>query len=74
MLKLSNYNIINSWILDSRANIYVYNDSHRFTPTHTTILEDYFVYGTIIYPIEAYGTIDITITILISSKKIIILQ
>ena len=74
VLKLSNYNIINSWILDSRANIHIYNDSHRFIPTYTTISEDYLMYGTTTYPIKAYRTIDITITTPTSSKKIITLQ
>ena len=74
VLKPSNYDIVNSWILDSGPNIHVCNDSHRFTPTHTTTSEDYLVCGTTTYPIEAYGTVDIAITTPTGSKKIITLQ
>ena len=65
----SYYNIINFWILDSSLNIYIYNNSYRFKPTHTTILEDYLMSGFITYQIKIYSTINITIITPNKSKR-----
>ena len=69
MMTKSCYDIVNSWILDSGSNIHVCNDSRRFKPTHTTTSEDYLVSGSTTYQIEAYGTVDITITTPNGSKR-----
>ena len=61
VFNIKDYNIANSWILDSGSNIHVCNDPHRFKTTHSTISDDYLVSGSIIYPITAYGTVDITV-------------
>ena len=68
-MERSNYNIVNSWILDSGSNIHVCNNSSRFRPTHTTTLEDYLVSGSTTYQIEAYGDVDITLNSPTSSTK-----
>ena len=67
------YNIVNFWILDFGLNIYIYNNSRRFKPTHTTILEDYLVSGSTTYQIKVYGTVDITIMTPNGSKRNIML-
>ena len=57
--KAINYDILNCWILDSGSNIHVCNDPSRFQITYTTTHQDYLVSGSITYPIEAYGTVDV---------------
>ena len=68
-MERSNYDIVNSWILDSGSNIHVCNDSSRFRPTHTTTSEDYLVSGSTTYQIEAYGDVDITLNSPTGSTK-----
>ena len=61
VVNINDYDIANSWILDSGSNIHVCNDPHRFKTTHPTTSDDYLVSGSTTYPITAYGTVDITI-------------
>ena len=61
VLNINDYNISNSWILDSGSNIHVCNDPHRFKTTHSTTSDDYLISGSTIYPITAYRTVDITV-------------
>ena len=51
-----------SWILDSGSNIHLCNDPKRFTHTHTATEDDTITSGKDTYQIEAFGTVDITIT------------
>ena len=61
VVNINDYDIANSWILDSGSNIHVCNDPHRFKTTHPTTSDDYLVSGSTTYPITAYGTVDITV-------------
>ena len=74
VLKANNYDIVNCWILDSGSNIHVYNDSSRFKITHSTTAEDYLISGSTTYPIEAYGTVTITVTSPTGKEESIILS
>ena len=62
VLKANDHDIVNCWILASGSNIHVCNDPSRFKTTQSTTSNDYLISGSIMYPIQAYGTIDITIT------------
>ena len=73
-LKPTNYDIVNSWILDSGSNIHVCNDSTRFTPTRQATAEDYLISGSTTYPIQAYGTVDIIVTSPVGKKESITLR
>ncbi len=62
VLKANDYDIANCWILSSGSNIHVCNDPSRFNTTQSTISKDYLISGSTTYPIQAYGTVDITVT------------
>ena len=74
VLKVEDYDIVNCWILDSGSNIHVCNDSSRFKPTHSTTPGDYLISGSTTYLIEAYGTVDVTVTSPTGKKETIILD
>ena len=61
-IKANDHDIMNSWILASASNIHVCNDPSRFNTTHSTTSNDYLISGSTTYPIQAYGTVDITVT------------
>ena len=61
-IKANDYDIKNCWILASASKIHVCNDPSRFNTTHSTTSNDYLISGSNTYPIQAYGTIDITFT------------
>ena len=60
-INTNNYDIANCWILASASNIHVCNDPIRFNTTHSTTSNDYLISGSSTYPIQAYGTVDITV-------------
>jgi hypothetical protein len=55
------YELKNTWILDSGANAYVYNNRTRFKFERTANKDDKLVAGKTIYQIEAFSSVDITI-------------
>ena len=61
-IKANDYDLASCWILASGSNIHVCNDPTRFNTTHSTTSDDYVSSGSTTYPIQAYGTVDITIT------------
>ena len=61
-LKANDHDIVNCWILASGSNIHVCNDPSRFKTTQSTTSNDYLISGSTMYPIQAYGTVNITIT------------
>ena len=66
--------ITNCWILASASNIHVCNDPSRFNTTHSTKLNDYLTSGSTTYPIQAYGTVDITVTSPTGKRESIVLK
>ena len=59
VLKISDYIIMNCWILDSGSNIHICNNSSRFTVTHISTPNDYLVSGSRTrkgYPATTYPT------------------
>ena len=62
VLNENEFDIANSWVLDSGSNINVCNDPSRFEITHTTTIQNYLMSGLTSYPITAYGTVKNTIT------------
>ena len=69
-----NYDIANCWILASASKIHVCNDPSRFNITHSTTSNDYLISGSTTYPIQAYGTVDITLTTPTGKRESIILK
>ena len=61
-IKANDYDIADCWILASASKIHVCNDPSRFNTTHSTTSDDYLISGSTTYPIQAYGTVDITLT------------
>ena len=73
-INAKNYDIANCWILASASNIHVCNDPSRFNITHSTTSNDYLISGSTTYPIQAYGTVDITLTSPTGKRESIILK
>ena len=61
-INANNYDVANCWILASASKIHVCNDPSRFNTTHSSTSDDHLISGSTTYPIQAYGTVDITLT------------
>ena len=70
----NDYDITNCWILASASNVHVCNDPSRFNTTHSTKSNDYLISGSTTYPIQAYGTVDITVTSPTGKRERIVLN
>ena len=55
--------IRDTWILDSGANLHVCDDRTRFKFERAATEDDSFSAGKTVYPIEAYGSVEITVRI-----------
>ena len=74
VLKISDHDIINSWILGSGSNIHDCKDPSRFTMTHSSTAKDYVVSGSTKYPIEAYGKVALIVALPKGAKENITLS
>ena len=74
LIKANDHDITNCWILASASNIHVCNDPSRFNTTHSTKSNDYLTSGSTTYPIQAYGTVDITVTSPTGKRESIVLK
>ena len=74
VLRVNDYDIANSWILDSRSNIHICNDLSRFKIIHSTMSEDYLISRSTTYSIETYSTINITVTSPTSKEETVTLN
>lgn len=70
----NNCDIAKCWILASASKIHVCNDPSRFSTTHSTTSNDYLISGSTTYPIQAYGTVDITVTSPTGKRESIVLK
>lgn len=73
-IKANDCDITNCWILSSASNIHVCNDPSRFNTTHSTKSNGYLISGSTTYPIQAYGTVDITVTSPTGKRASIVLK
>lgn len=70
----SNYELRDTWILDSGANSHVCNDRTRFKFERVATEDDKLVAGKAVYSIEAFGSVEITVKTLTGSKTLTLLD
>jgi hypothetical protein len=61
IINRNSYELKDSWILDSGVNSHVYNNLTRFNFERKASKSDTLILGKIVYKIEAFGNVKITI-------------
>jgi hypothetical protein len=68
------YELKNTWILDSGANLHVCNDPTRFKIERIASATDTLISGKTVYQIESFGSVDITVQSPLGPKSITLLD